>query len=620
MERTSLTSLGSVSGSGATGPLDKAAGQQAPSQPRASAPGKLDRIALAFKWAWANTFGDLKEYESAAKQYYSGRMVENLRTGDFMSFAENSAKLRRIIAGDRAEWPVLIADKDAKRTKEEKRTLARVAKGRTVSPEALDREVQQALREQIRTTLSPGQLKEITARAPLEFRQFKLISLHNFFEAAIAESREPESSFHALEGSLTDRLGELKKDVRIFNHVDQKGARTGLAKQLGSGAKNKVYLVNDGQQNWVFKPFRAESHSRGGWDPGFASGIDPENPNLLSRAVAVDEVAKELGFDCCVQTKWAVVNGQPGIVMDLAAGGAPETINETKETQLTTGSSHAIERDLADRINNGEKFSSKQLKSYAGLLGAKELRVRQGKLYRVDNELRHFPKENPNLARTLNDLQLLDIITGQVDRHPENYYVDDQGQVRAIDNDLSFGKKLRALAFRTFERLGFLPNRGCLLVNPPPVMDHVQAEKILHLKEERLEEILGPHLTPEEIDAAKERLRNLQSHVMGLYGQGKVYLDTQTWMEWRESDDGFKSEYADKLSRLQDQNPKEPDRRIFRDRDELWSHAAKYDLVNRDSSYFARENQVLRQKYDIQSDGEKKKKTFYSWNHLRAAS
>ncbi len=55
-----------------------------------------------------------------------------------------------------------------------------------------------------------------------------------------------------------------------------------------------------------------------------------------------------------------------------------------------------------------------------------------------------FDFENPVTQKEFADLQLIDYLTGQTDRHPGNIYVDSEtGEVTGIDNDQAFGSQAK---------------------------------------------------------------------------------------------------------------------------------------------------------------------------------
>jgi hypothetical protein len=134
---------------------------------------------------------------------------------------------------------------------------------------------------------------------------------------------------------------------------------------------------------------------------------------------------------------------------------------------------------------------------------------------------------NPEIQRGLYDLEALDYITGQIDRHTGNIFVDPEtGKVRGIDNDMAFPERPR-------ERLVKGAEIASRAVGNLPLFMHAEtARKIESITPEQLRETLqsvhypgdpnSGRLTDAEIDGAVTRLEEMQRHVQTLRGQGRV--------------------------------------------------------------------------------------------------
>ncbi|MFI0348172.1 MAG: hypothetical protein ACH346_05320 [Chthoniobacterales bacterium] len=120
---------------------------------------------------------------------------------------------------------------------------------------------------------------------------------------------------------------------------------------------------------------------------------------------------------------------------------------------------------------------------------------------------------NPKLQQSMADAQIIDFLTGQLDRHAGNFLfkrTDPYSRdwvVYLIDNDLSFPYK--------FHNISDLNNaRGVVLKKLPRLIDQQTAEKVLALSSENIKEILqATGLTEEEISATQDRLLELQYHI-----------------------------------------------------------------------------------------------------------
>jgi hypothetical protein len=116
--------------------------------------------------------------------------------------------------------------------------------------------------------------------------------------------------------------------------------------------------------------------------------------------------------------------------------------------------------------------------------------------------------QSPEVRRGLMDLQLIDFITGEVDRHHGNIFISPEGHVQGIDNDLSFGHKAQP---------GHGYNKGV-----PQYIDMRTAKKILAMPKEQLVKLFDGLLTRSEITGAMQRLEHLQEVIQAAIEQGRV--------------------------------------------------------------------------------------------------
>ncbi len=165
-----------------------------------------------------------------------------------------------------------------------------------------------------------------------------------------------------------------------------------------------------------------------------------------------------------------------------------------------------------DKLSNADRsFISHQL-------SCKDFTVENGSLYAIYPET-PVNLENPVTAEGLQKLQVFDWISGQVDRHPGNYYIDpENGQVLAIDNDCSFGVNSvpTGIDVRSQPRLGLVvPNNGSLMLRMPDVIMESIKDQIVDLfnQPKIFQETLAQYISPEEIAATLKRLEMLALHV-----------------------------------------------------------------------------------------------------------
>lgn len=124
----------------------------------------------------------------------------------------------------------------------------------------------------------------------------------------------------------------------------------------------------------------------------------------------------------------------------------------------------------------------------------------------------------PEIQKGLCDLEALDYITGQFDRHRGNIFVDpDSGKVTGIDNDLAFPAVDRDEMIRSGEKL-----TEKAVVGMPLMMHEDTKAKILAIDPEALKSTLAsvsppdgsPGLGPDEIAGAVGRLKELQAELV----------------------------------------------------------------------------------------------------------
>lgn len=143
-----------------------------------------------------------------------------------------------------------------------------------------------------------------------------------------------------------------------------------------------------------------------------------------------------------------------------------------------------------------------------------------------DGDLSH-----PEIQRGLANLQVMDWLTGQVDRHDGNIFIDPEtGKVRGIDNDLAFGtdnEGMKSGDAAINERFLGLPEQ----------IDARMADMVQGLSEDELRELLTGekgdhnHLNEDEIAAAVERLEVMKRFIDGEEVDGRSATIVEEWNE-----------------------------------------------------------------------------------------
>ncbi|MCC5832356.1 MAG: hypothetical protein JJU12_04860 [Chlamydiales bacterium] len=311
----------------------------------------------------------------------------------------------------------------------------------------------------------------------------------------------------------------------------------GELKQLGSGAVNKVYKVayfEEGKRvEGVFKPDPTELDAgvrfkEQLFGTAAASGIPPGiDAHLPSRAVASSVVDRLLYKDetISVRTRFAIVNGQRGILMDKAAGKSPLAKKMNTRERINLNDLPQVRQFMIKILKEKEgKIGLQDLKLIAAMTHYREVKIEgdllSGKwiLTGIPVAFERFSPNNSTTAEGLLKLQVKDFITGECDRHPQNYFIDDEGKVRGIDEDCCFG--VNAVPKDRDVRLqrslkGFIPNNASLMLRMPPVVTKKIQNEINDLRNsaERLIESLHPFISEDEIGATLRRLEMLDDHI-----------------------------------------------------------------------------------------------------------
>ncbi len=269
------------------------------------------------------------------------------------------------------------------------------------------------------------------------------------------------------------------------------------AEPLGVGGMNQTYcghFVLDGQdRTMAFKPITREP-ARDVF--GRDVGIDEDSPAYAQRNLASYDTARMLGFDVLVKTDVESVtycdtkSGQPrirlGLLMELAPGSPAAKAQH-------------------DHQHGFDIFFNRQV------------------------------------IEKVMQLQLLDQLTGQIDRHASNYFVhydDDDGSVtvKGIDNDKSFGKLIENPSDFVAGKDG-KHRTGWYLPPLAPVIDTKTAQAILRLRpDEWAATLKAAGLGDEEVGAALKRLAVIKTHIEGLAARGRV-IEPFQWMSWSTIDE-----------------------------------------------------------------------------------
>lgn len=242
---------------------------------------------------------------------------------------------------------------------------------------------------------------------------------------------------------------------------------------------------------------------------------DGERVNLTNRNVASSRMAEALGVGNLIAKSETVEMREPGQkkgrignLMQKAKGRAAEKVGNEYQ-----------DKAIAQHEKDGTAITDSNLMAQ---------------------------KMTGNFQKQMASLQVLDYLMGQVDRHQNNYFIqeNDKGEldsITGIDNDLSFGNVQVGdnWKYGSFElgKNGRSPvdMEGNFIL---PHMDKAFAERILAFTDEQLTFLLGDLIEEKNIKHACKRLHTLQKAIREKMeedrekeGSEKTFLTDEQWNE-----------------------------------------------------------------------------------------
>ncbi len=327
----------------------------------------------------------------------------------------------------------------------------------------------------------------------------------------------------------------LKSDVEtgsLITNPHRDDRLQGEPQPIGSGAMNTVYLAkwikpDNSIETSVLKPLTvALPEGANGADAATAIGIPDDHQMVAERNVATGKIAAHLGLhDMAPMGNIIIFNGQACLEMPVAPGSSPmQSINlpiphddprtaQARQLETTEGGKNTLARANIFKTgvdNDGNSLFSIKEQSFLAF---------------------PFASSQPNdltaeLQEGLLNLQVIDLLTGQADRNPNNIFikVTDTGvTVTGIDHDISFGEKTGKNETDLTPNKGFPPPHWKGL--PPLMMQDTYQNLIGIDRGEYEEDLKSSGLNEKQVALAMVRFDGLIEHAQELNNKGLVVTD-----------------------------------------------------------------------------------------------
>lgn len=357
--------------------------------------------------------------------------------------------------------------------------------------------------------------------------------------------------FTAEERGFTDK-NINKKDTE--NNVDNIGGgainpvdKVAYKHPIDTRTGNKVGFFKEDLNVYTAPNKKKYDRSAGGAADDI--GILGQDKRLANRSVATSALADVLNTDVIARTEYAIHNKKKGTVSVEAQG---KSLNYTKKQDMTMSNPGMLEEfrknpdkyfgnkdgfvledegtvgisgvakkpDYIAKQKNGTVISPMQIASNKNIIADanffKPSETVHANYFDLDNSGK-FNLNNPVTQRGMNDLQWMDALTGQVDRHGGNIFVDpDTGKVTGIDNDAAFGSK-------NSDDPEELTGEASHFKGIPDLVDTKMATHLTNLDAEKLTEIMrANNLNDKEIEGAVARLNIIKTKIKDLEEKGHI--------------------------------------------------------------------------------------------------
>ena len=290
-----------------------------------------------------------------------------------------------------------------------------------------------------------------------EFEQEDGVKVKRFNQVKLLQVRVARELQELRTGAYREKLGVSYSDDNVTNVVDNK---------LG-GEMSKLDLVTHDGKAGIFQRDNYQDDNYG-MTAAKDQGIPEVAPNYGGRAIAMKRLATLLGIgDKIVDTDFAT---------------------HQREVKNIGGEVIGQENVMGVRMGVAKGQSAHDL------IGSGQMDI-----------------ENPLVQQGLNQLQMLDAICSQFDRHAMNFFIDPKtGHVTGIDNDLAFGKNQKSVRGEKGATMGSHDREL------PKLVDSKMAHTIMAVEPDAVREALAGLLSDGEVEATLSRLQVVKDHLVKL--------------------------------------------------------------------------------------------------------
>ncbi len=314
-------------------------------------------------------------------------------------------------------------------------------------------------------------------------------SSHGLSLLVAAEQLATDKNFN-LKEAITKEIEELQEKLTQNEPQDLPDAEQG--ELLGGGLLEGTYLVELRGKQMVWKPEPSTKMLQKTGAPE-AAGFERKGARISLRAEASSKIAKSLGANVLVATELSVGYGvrtesekQQGVKRKVVTG---QLMDFVKGTPL------------------GDKSG-------------------------IQKETKRKVKFDPKYVKDLFTLQLIDYITGQVDRHAADVLIGEAG-VQALDHDFSLGKavaeRLRKVQetekefYEKVQKISAVMTDFRHIKYLPKYIDVSIADTLNAYDVGSLDTLVGKHLTVAELKAVMTRIE---------YAKNQLGEDMKVVKDW----------------------------------------------------------------------------------------